>query len=390
MKLVDDSLLEQLNTLVVLLDHKGRIVHTGNSVKKLLGYYPAELTGISWWRMIEKQDGQAVNSPELKMLLHPGSEVKSVSFERKIKTSGGETCWIRWNILKTEDNSFVLVGNDITLSKLTEYKLQQLNRELKSKNNELTDSIQYARRLQEAIFPDISRLNHYFQGAFVYYKPKDVLSGDFYWYHRSGNKLVVAAVDCTGHGVPGALLSILANSLLRDVVINKGMELPSAILYSLDEELSTALSNDKNADVTKDGMDVAVCVFDFEKDTFTFSGAFRPLVRVTNGGLIEYKGSRYPIGYFHDEEKQFYDVSGSLQQGDCFYLFSDGYADQFGGEISTGKAARKMNRKRFYDLLLTSSNMETSEQESFLHYAHNNWKQNEEQTDDVMVMGIKV
>ena len=192
-------------------------------------------------------------------------------------------------------------------------------------------------------------------------------------------------MDCTEHGVPGALLSILANSLLRDVVINKGMELPSAILYSLDEELATALSNDKNADVTKDGMDVAICIFDFEKDTFTFSGAFRPLVRVTNGELIEYKGSRYPIGYFHDEEKQFYDVSGRLQQGDCFYLFSDGYADQFGG--AKNKKFKYSNLKK---LLISFSHLPCPQQKEKLAGEFENWKGEMEQTDDVCIIGIRI
>lgn len=385
MELVDDSLLEKLNTLVVLIDHKGKIQHAGNSVKKMLGYDPVSLHGISWWRLIDTNENDSLISPELKMFLHQHTEIKSINFEREIKTSSGDSRWINWNMLKTPEQNYMLIGNDITSAKQSEKKLQRLNTELREKNNELTDSIQYARRLQEAIFPEISQLKKYFQGAFVFYKPKDVLSGDFYWYHRKENKLFVAAVDCTGHGVPGALLSILANSLLRDVILNKGMEIPSCILHSLDEELATALSNDKDADVTKDGMDVSLCVFDFEKDTFTYSGAFRPLVRITNGELIEYKGSRYPIGYFLEEQKKFHDVSGKLVQGDCFYLFSDGYADQFGGEKN-----KKMNRKRYFELLLTASNMEADEQESYLSYSHHNWRQQQEQTDDVMVLGIKI
>jgi serine phosphatase RsbU (regulator of sigma subunit) len=211
------------------------------------------------------------------------------------------------------------------------------------------------------------------------------VSGDYYFYYKKQNKIFVAAVDCTGHGVPGALMSIIANGILKEVVIKKGIEKPSEILYVLDDELQLALNKQNNTEITNDGMDVSIAVFDFDTFKVNYAGAFRPMLLVRNNEFIEFEASRFPIGFYGDVVKEFTSKEVELQKGDTFYLFTDGYCDQFGGEEK-----KKFNRKRFKELLLTAQSMEMDEQESFLQYALNNWKQEENQVDDVLVMGLKI
>ncbi|MGZ4158383.1 MAG: PP2C family protein-serine/threonine phosphatase, partial [Bacteroidia bacterium] len=173
------------------------------------------------------------------------------------------------------------------------------------------------------------------------------------------------------------------NGILKEVIIKKGIEEPSEILYALDEELFLALN--KNRENTNDGMDIALGIFDFEENTLTYSGAFRPMLLVRDNEFIEFEGNRYPIGFYGDTKKQFLSKKIELRPDDTFYFFTDGYCDQFGGEQK-----KKFNRKRFKELLLSAQSMEMEEQESFLQYALLNWRQEEPQVDDVLVMGIRI
>ena len=156
-------------------------------------------------------------------------------------------------------------------------------------------------------------------------------------------------------------------------------------MYALDEELFVALNKKGDGSVTNDGMDVALGVFDFVENTLSYAGAFRPMLLVRDNDFIEFEGSRFPIGFYGDTEKEFTTTTIDLKQGDSYYFFTDGYCDQFGGELK-----KKFNRKRFKELLLSAQSMEMEEQESFLQYAHLNWRQDEPQVDDVLVMGIRL
>lgn len=386
MTTVDDLLLEKLNTLIVVINSDGKIEHASNSVSRMLGYSPEFLSGRQWWifagdtRRERKESLQYVHS-----LLRSQPEISSFTFERKIISSTGSPRWIQWNLSRNDASSLIGIGYDITQRKETEEKLKESNALLRKKNEEVTDSIEYAQRLQESFLPDIDKLKSRVKDAFVLYQPKDILSGDFYWYHQTEEKLFVFAIDCTGHGVPGALMSVLAHSILKEVVLNKKIESPSEILHTIDQELFHALQNHEKEEMIKDGMDVAIAVFDFTKGKVTFSGAFRPMFMIREGRLREFPASRYPIGFYQDIRKEFDEFTSEIKQGDQFYLFTDGYGDQFGGED-----LKKLNKKRFSELLLTASDMTGEEQSSFLSYAHNNWKQQEDQTDDVLVLGIKI
>ena len=233
--------------------------------------------------------------------------------------------------------------------------------------------------------PNVEKLSESLADAFVLYLPKDVVSGDFYFYYKKGDKLFIAAVDCTGHGVPGALMSVVGNSILKDVIVKRGIESPSEILKILDFDVNNLLQKEDTYDVMSDGMDVALIVIDTEKKQLTFSGAMRPLWLVRNEEVIEIKGDRFPIGYFYGVEKSFSDTVINLKDSDQLYLFSDGYADQFGGEKN-----KKFNKKKLRELLISIQGMKGEDQEGFLEYALKNWRQEIEQTDDVLLIGLKI
>lgn len=224
-----------------------------------------------------------------------------------------------------------------------------------------------------------------FDDAFVLYLPKDVVSGDFYWYTKRGSKIFVAAIDCTGHGVPGALMSVMGNSLFKDIVEKQGIESPELILQQLDDGVNQLMQKQEDYDGLSDGMDVSLAVINLEENVLEFAGAMRPLWIIRANELTELKGSRFPIGYFHGVEKTFEKQVVQLEKGDSLYLFSDGYADQFGGEKN-----KKFNKRKMKELLLSIVNMTGKEQEGFMEYALKNWRQEVDQTDDVLVMGVKI
>lgn len=386
MSLVTDAILAKLNSLIVVVNHQGKVEYVSPSAKKILGFEPEQLMGEGWWDLtrideLERADIKALTFQQLKQ----DSLLEAVPYERLLKTATGGDRWILWNTSKGPANTLVGIGHDITDRKKAEQKLLEKHKELEQHNKDMVDSIQYASRIQEAILPDVQKLKNAFADAFVLYEPKDVVSGDYYFFHKKENKTFVAAVDCTGHGVPGALMSFIASSILKEVIVKKGVQEPSEILYALDEELFNALNKQNSDGVTNDGMDVGLAVFDSEANTVTYSGAFRPMLLARENELIEFEANRYPIGFYGDVEKMFVTRELELKKDDVFYLFTDGYCDQFGGE-----SKKKFNRKRFKELLLSLQGMEMEEQKSFLQYALLNWRQNEPQMDDICLIGLRI
>jgi len=385
MSLVTDAILEKLNSLIVVVNPAGDVEYVSPSAKRILGFEPEQLVGEGWWNLTRDnvEDRQSIKALTLQQMKQEAL-LETAPQERLLRTANGSERWILWNTSKGPLNTLVGIGHDITDRKKAELKLLEKNSELVQHNKDMLDSIQYASRIQEAILPDVEKIKNAFKDAFVLYQPKDVVSGDYYFFYQRGNKAFVAAVDCTGHGVPGALMSFIANGALKEVIIKKGVEEPSEILYALDEELFLALNKSKDGVVSLDGMDVAIGVFDFVEQTFSYAGAFRPVLVVRDNELIEMEASRYPIGFYADVQKVFSTKTIDIKQNDAFYFFTDGYCDQFGGERK-----KKFNRKQFKELLLSAQDMEMSEQEAYLQYVLLNWRQEEPQVDDILVMGIK-
>lgn len=274
-----------------------------------------------------------------------------------------------------------------TLAAKKTHASQQLNRleQLESKNIELEQSIRYAQLLQQSILPNEQLFKNAFADAFVIFKPKDILSGDFYWMFAYEDEVYFAVADCTGHGVPGALLNVAGNTLLNQIIKTEGITDPSDIIAMLDQELIALFNENNTKGETYDGMDIAFCRFNLKTMAGSFCGAGRPLLLVRNGELIEFKKGMSAVGYTGLGAKMFESVHFQLQPRDVFYLFSDGYTDQFGGDN-----VKKFNRKRFRKLLENINDMPCSEQKKELNLTFDNWKGKHEQIDDVCILSVQI
>mgnify|MGYP002621750111 CR=1 FL=1 len=270
--------------------------------------------------------------------------------------------------------------------KILEEKVAERTAELAQKNRDITSSIEYAKRIQEAILPEIKEIKKHFPESFVYYQPKDIVSGDFFWFGLKNGKKIIAAVDCTGHGVPGAFMSMIGHNLLSQIVMEMGETNPGKILDQLSLGVRNALKQGTHSVETRDGMDIALCVFDSDDKSLTYSGAFRPLILIRKGELTKYEGDKFSIGGLATGENQkFQSHKVDLFPGDSIYLFSDGYADQFGGQ-----KGKKFMLKNLNNLLLSVENQPMVLREKSIRFALEEWKGDHEQVDDILVIGIKM
>lgn len=282
------------------------------------------------------------------------------------------------------------VNRDL-LEKTVNKKQLETQREILSRINlRLTDSINYARRIQRAMLPAEEAFSAVFPHSFVYLRAKDIVSGDFFWFYEKGDKVFVAAVDCTGHGVPGAFMSIIGMDLLKNVVEFQGIEDPARILDTMNKELIRTLHHDQNLpgfeSNVKDGMDMAMLSIDRHKKKLTFAGAYNGFYLIRDNEIHSYKGDRFPIGYLKDGEMPVFTEREILLQGqDIIYLFSDGVPDQFGGPNH-----KKFKYRRFRLLLLNIHHLPFQQQKSILHQKIEDWMNGEnEQVDDMLVIGFK-
>jgi serine phosphatase RsbU (regulator of sigma subunit) len=246
---------------------------------------------------------------------------------------------------------------------------------------DLTDSIQYAQRLQSTILPTSGSVRQLFPKSFIMYQPKSVVSGDFYWFKNIGGKKLFAAADCTGHGVPGAFMSLVGHNFLNHVT--KVFLDPAQILNNVNRLATEVMKT--NSSGVRDGMDISLCSYHEDSRTLEFCGANNAIYIIRNNELIELKACKRSIGSFGERGENFTTQKIQLEPQDMLYCFSDGYADQFGGSEN-----RKFMRKNFKSLLVQISSLEIAEQEKALHHALNTWKGSFEQTDDILVIGIQI
>ena len=256
---------------------------------------------------------------------------------------------------------------------------------LEARASEMEESIRYAGSLQRSILPNERVFKNCFKDAFVLFEPKDVVSGDFYWIYQHQDEVYFAVGDCTGHGVPGALVNIAGNTILRQIIRQEGISEPGKIMQLLDAELVSLFNENLSEGNTRDGMDIVFCKFNLKQMRGSFCGAGRPLLLVRDGQLVEFKKGPDAIGYSSILEKEFETFYFDLQEGDEFYLFSDGYTDQFGGDN-----VKKFNRKRFRNLLTSLTGMSCDKQKKELEFSYENWKGKQEQIDDVCVIGVRI
>lgn len=254
---------------------------------------------------------------------------------------------------------------------------------VETQNKEIKDSIHYALRIQTAILPSHKIVKQYLENSFILYKPKDIVAGDFYWMETVNDLVLFAACDCTGHGVPGAMVSVVCHNALNRAVNEFGLTQPAAIL---DKAAEIVIENfSKSEDDIKDGMDISLCAYNTKTKTMQWAGANNPLWLLQNGELKETKADKQPIG-MNENIKPFTNHTIALQTGETIYLFTDGFADQFGGE--TGQ--KKLTKKRFKDLILSVQNKTMQEQGIALDSFITEYKKDIEQIDDILVIGVKI
>jgi ligand-binding sensor domain-containing protein/serine phosphatase RsbU (regulator of sigma subunit) len=265
----------------------------------------------------------------------------------------------------------------------------QQKEEIEVKNRDITDSLNYAQRIQASILPPIKKLHDAFSGSFVFYQPRDIVSGDFYWYEQvDENRFIVVCADSTGHGVPGAFMSMIGTTLIKDICLREDIVKPSQVLTTLDMEVREALNQNMETSGSNDGMDIIVAELDMRTHKFIVSSAMRPVIIYSGGEQIYVKGSRSSIGGQLDEdrvEKDFIDQEFQLKKGDIIYMFSDGYPDQFGGPLG-----RKFKMVRLKNLLRDINDKPMDEQYNYIKSNFFLWKEDLEQVDDVLFMGIRI
>jgi serine phosphatase RsbU (regulator of sigma subunit) len=261
--------------------------------------------------------------------------------------------------------------------------LEEKNKLIEYQKSQTKQSIEYALHIQESILPDKEHINESFPNSFILYKPKDIVSGDFYAFARQENEILIAAADCTGHGVPGALMSMLGSNILYQIINEKNILKPSEILFHLNIGITESLKQNKNAG--NDGMDISIC--SFNNNVLQYSGAYRPLYLIRNGELIEVKATKMAIGGQQNDQQRIYENHElELQKGDTIYLSTDGYADQFGGD--TGE--KKLTKKRFKDLILSIQSKTLQEQGIALDKFITAYRKEIEQIDDILVIGVQI
>lgn len=277
---------------------------------------------------------------------------------------------------------FIFIYNRLQITKRQKSIIEEQKQLVEEKQKEILDSINYAKRIQAAILPSDRVIKQFLPESFVFYKPKDIVAGDFYWLEHKHDKVLFAAADCTGHGVPGAMVSVVCNNALNRSVREFGLTEPSKILDKTKEIVIQEFEK-SDADV-KDGMDIALCAL--QENTLYYSGANNPLWIIRKGSEIidEVKSTKQPVGKV-DNTKPFENHTVELKKGDSIYIFTDGYQDQFGGE-----KGKKFKAAKLKELLLNNSNKSMGEQLVILNQTFDKWKGSLEQVDDVCIIGVKI
>jgi PAS domain S-box-containing protein len=274
--------------------------------------------------------------------------------------------------------SVLVVSHDITERKLIELEIQ-------SKNKSITESINYAKRIQGAILPDTKLINKELPESFIFYKARDVVSGDFPWFQQQGDNIFIAAVDCTGHGVPGALISLIGYFILNEIIKSRRENDPGKILDLLDEGVTETLRQDQLEAATKDGMDISLCKINLKEGTLEYAGAHRPLYILRNDELEEIKGNKFAIGGgVYRNQTKFSNNLIKIEKGMSVFFCSDGFPDQFGGPEN-----RKFGPKRLRELIMETREMEISDVYKEIEDRWMSWKGEQKQTDDVLMIGIR-
>ncbi len=407
-----EEILKRVNSIVIMVNADNEISYVSPSVKKVLGYEPEELFGKEYWIKTSISGLEAEQREKsVKKLLQNGVGEKDQYDERALRTKEGGIKWIAWEKSKATDGSIIGVGQDITeirklereknemqqkvfsmLEDLVSQRTEEVVRQRKiieQKNKDFTDSIQYAKRLQDAIHPTIDHISSVFSENFIIYKPKDIVAGDFFWAHENKNYFMIAVADCTGHGVPGAMVSVVCSNALEKAVneynlVDPGKILDKATEIVLETFFRKESLNDKSHQTINDGMDISLLVINMETKEIFWAGANSPLYYIQDNRLNKLRADKQPIGsfvrHFPFTTQQVKNIPGTI-----FYLLTDGFADQFGGPHE-----KKFMKKRLVELFFSTRNLSLSAQKEILRKTFLDWKGEFEQVDDVTIIGLRL
>ncbi|MBI1289486.1 MAG: PAS domain-containing protein [Flavobacteriales bacterium] len=373
-------------------------LYWSDSLRDMLGVEPDFKPDFEFFKMAIHPDDRPWVVEQMNQVEHYGKELKAQF--RLIGKGGVERIVKARNYIEQDKSGTTVriygVMQDVTDLSRTQTELQETlenlelkvaarTQELERSNREVIDGMRYAKHLQDAALPGLKTFERYFSEAFIYYRPLNIIGGDFYWCYRSRKQTMVACGDCTGHGVPGAFMSLIGTDLLRHVVIDQDWRFPSLILELMDVELENRLS--KSSDETMgDGMDMAFCTVDNKEQKIQFSGAMSSIVLIGKEGSRVFKGNRYSLGaYISSADKSFETAEIPFQEGEMLYMFSDGFQDQLGGP--------RTKRYMFKNLLLLLERiheMSVSEQRQEIHSEFEKWRGQNDQVDDVLVMGLRL
>lgn len=405
------ALIQNSQDLISIIDLQGIIQYQSPSTEKVLGYSADELVGQTIFELIHAED-----QPLMRHVL----EQKSTNFFFQYRIQHHDGSWLFFEAAGSNqmDNplisGFVINSRDISdrkreeeARKQKEYaamradaqrenaerekriieegkaKLEEAYHIIEHKNQEITDSINYAFRIQTALLPSLETVKESLPNAFVMWMPKDIVSGDFYWFAQRGTLSLIAAADCTGHGVPGAFMTMIGNTLLNRIVLELGITSPEEVLNNLHRGVRTSLKQDRTQ--SKDGMDIVFATIDHDNKKLHFAAANNPLIRVRNGEFEEFKADKFSIGGQQwEDERRFTLNTLDIEPGDRYYLYSDGFQDQFGGD-----KGRKYMTKRFKQFLADHSSLSVEDQKEILQKEITQWMgTNYEQIDDILVIGL--
>jgi CheY-like chemotaxis protein/serine phosphatase RsbU (regulator of sigma subunit) len=285
-------------------------------------------------------------------------------------------------LMETDLNFIMKQGDKIAEQK---HKIKKQHDLVRTQNKKIEDSILYAKRIQSAVLPPNRFIQYLLSDHFIFYKPRDIVSGDFYWIKQVEEKIFIAAADCTGHGVPGALMSMLGITFLNEI-INKDPNIhANEVLNELRTHIISSLRQTGSSGESRDGMDVALCIVDHKNKMLEFAGANNPLYMIRDGELMHEKGCKMPIGIHRRAKESFVNHYINIKQDDLFYIFSDGYVDQFGGEYG-----RKFLSANFKKLLLEIADKPLLEQRQIIEKEFDDWKGERKQLDDILVIGFRI
>ncbi len=405
-----ESIIDQANDSMIVIDIVDGSIHQSNpSIAKLLGYSKEELKKLSLFDLHPKEYLQKSSSIVADVWEKGGLIYDNIPFVTKDGKLIPVECSAKVAPFDGRP-AIVIYARDITERLRMEREINEQRHEIDEKSKDIADSIEYSKRIQQSIFIEKEKLKEYAPNSFIFFKPRDVVSGDFYWFtnydikedlhsengyhYKAGtNILVIAAVDCTGHGVPGAFMSIIGNTLLNQTLNNLTVDSAGRALDYVNAELKKSLNKNSNETPLRDGMDVALCCIDIKGMRLEYAGANNPVYIVRNKELIEFKADKQPITASMDSvAKPFTNKLFDLEKGDIIYLFTDGYADQFGGEHIEGtkSGGKKFLYKRFKETLVKMSHQSMEEQKSTLYTTFEKWRGALAQVDDVLVIGIKI